>query len=158
MEVQNAFPFHQLIYCDNIAFIHFQVHLPLQINKNERSIVGLFTEGELKLTLDDFGSKDKLEHEIFKVVESSEYQDKEIDGLKLKVKDTKRSSVVVHLKSNGENVKLIVEKGIVNGDLNSFIRDLFDDENIKMHMIPGNEYRVSVSLHSKNKQKLFSGI
>lgn len=109
------------------------------------------------MTVDDL-SKDKLEHAIFKVVTSSEYQGKEIDGLKLNVKDTKRSSVLVHLQSNGENVKLVVEKGIVEGDLSSFIRHLLDDENIKIHMTQGHKYKVSVSLHSKNKQKIFSGI
>lgn len=120
-------------------------------------IVGKFTEGELKLTVDDM-SKDRLEDEIYKVVSSSEYLDKEIGGLKIKVKDTKRSSVIVHVKSNGENVKLIVEKGIVKGDLSSFIRNLLDNENIKMHMIPGHKYKISISLHSKNKQELFSGM
>lgn len=122
-------------------------------------IVGTFTRGELKLTVDNVDSKDVLEDEIFEVVNSSGYKSKEIDGLKLKAVDTKRSSVIVKLKSDGANVKFIVEKGIVDGDLTSFIRNLFEDEKIKMHMSLEKKYNISVILCSNNLQmRSFTGI
>lgn len=116
-------------------------------------IVGSFTDGELKLTVEDTEIKVKVETEIFEILGSTEYIDKEIVGLKLTIKDTSRSSVIVHLKSDSGNVKLIVENGIVNGDLKIFLRNLLNDENIKMHLSPEKKYKVSVSLKAHNKQR-----
>lgn len=109
------------------------------------------------MTVNDKETKNDLEDEIFEVAESSE--DEEINGIKLKVTDVERSSVVLNLKSDDGDVKFIVEKGITNGDLTSFIRNLLDDEKIKMHMSLEKKYNISVSLHSKDKLKeLYSGI
>ncbi|XP_076079748.1 uncharacterized protein LOC143049871 [Mytilus galloprovincialis] len=114
----------------------------------------ILTEGELVLKFDDEETETKeiLEIETLRVGKSSEYQYREIDGLKLTVTDAKKSSVLVDLKSTGGNVKYIVEKGIANGDLTSFIRKLLDNENIKMHMSPKTKYKVSVIIRSKNEQ------
>lgn len=113
----------------------------------------------LKFDDEETETKEILEIETLRVGKSSEYQYREIDGLKLTVTDAKKSSVLVDLKSTGVNVKYIVEKGIANGDLTSFIRKLLDNENIKMHMSPKTKYKVSVIIRSKNEQlKESSGI
>lgn len=102
------------------------------------------------MTIDDEDIKDQVESEIVRDLESAAYKAKEIDGLKFIVKETTKSSVLIHLESNGRNVKFIVEKAIDNGDLTRFIADIFGNENIKMYLSPGKKYRVSVSLRSTN--------
>lgn len=104
------------------------------------------------LTFEDEETKDILENETLGVGRSTEHQYREIEGLKLIAIDAKKSSVVVHLKSTDGNVKYVVEQGIANGDLTSFIRNLLDNEKIKMHMSPKTKYKISVIVRSKDKQ------
>lgn len=112
-------------------------------------ILGVLTEGELKLTVQDKEIKDQLENAILEVLESPEYKNKKIDCLQLTIVESKRSSVVLHLKSDGRDVKLLVEKAIVNGDLTRFIGRILDNKNIKIHMSLEGKYEISVSLRSK---------
>lgn len=122
------------------------------LNRTDRSniILGVLSEAMLKMTIDDEDIKNQVESEIVRVLESTAYKDKAIDGVKLIVKETTKSSVLIHLESNGRNVKFIVEKAIDNGDLTRFIADIFGNENIKMHLSPEKKYRVSVNLRSTN--------
>lgn len=96
-----------------------------------------------------------MEHALYTVVGSTEYEDKEIEGFKMKITDTTTSSVVVHLKSDDRNARFIVENGIVNGDLTRFIGNLFDNESIKMHLSLEKKYRVSVSFQSTTYRRCF---
>lgn len=101
-----------------------------------------------------------MEHALYAVVGSTEYEDKEIEGFKMKITNTTKSSVVVHLKSDDHddrNARFIVENGIVNGDLTRFIGNLFDNESIKMHLSLEKKYRVSVSFESTTSWRSFEG-
>lgn len=96
----------------------------------------------------------EIEEGLYQQVASPEYKNKGIRGLEMVITDTERSSVIIHLQSSdGGNVKLMVEKGIVNGDLTSFIMNLLNDENIKKHMTTDKKYNLSVSLHAKDQKK-----
>lgn len=118
-------------------------------------LVETFTGAILTLSTDN-----EIEEELHQQVASPEYKNKGIHCLGMGIVDTKRSSVIIHLQSDdGGNVKLMVEKGIVNGDLTSFIMNLLNDENIKKSMTTDKKYNLSVSLHAKDQQKeAFSGI
>lgn len=117
-------------------------------------IVVAVTESKLTLRMDDEETKEKIEDAIYNVADSSEYKGKTIPGLPLKIMNIEKSSVIIHLQSSEVgNDKFIVEKGIMNDDMTKFIKNLLNNENIKMHMSPGKKYKLSVSLHSKDEQK-----
>lgn len=111
------------------------------------------------MTVHDKEIKDQLENAILEVLESPEYKNKKIDCLQLTIVESSRSSVVLHLRSDGRDVKLLVEKAIVNGDLTRFIGHIVDNKNIKIYMSPERKYEISVSLCSKEENvKNYTGM
>lgn len=131
----------------------FTMNLQIRLSVN-LIIVDTLTQVSMTIKTDP-----KIENAIFEKENSSDNISNTVPG-QMEIKSIESSSVIFHLESSdGGNVKFVFEKSLMDGNLTSFIKNLLVDENVKKHMSPEKRYNLSVTIHSKDKQKQsYSGI